>query len=369
MMDKRNSAQMVLIGLTAAVLYVCYLLLRPFTTPILFGCVIGIVFYPLHAYVKKFFHSANGSAAVSTLLTLILTTVPLAFLLVAISHELNDLYHDLAARSGGAGGMLTQLLRTIDNVVGRISEMFHVPAVDVNSMLTARLEAASASLLRAGASIATNLFSFISRSAIALVVLFFAFRDGERAVSGTMSALPLDQKRVSELRTRIGSTITTNVYGGVVVGALQGTLAGLSFWALGMNSPVLWGVVTGVFSLVPIFGSAIVWVPAAIMLLLTGHFVKAAILLALGAGLIGTVDNIVRPLIIHKSLRLHPIFVFFSLLGGVQLFGVLGLFVGPVVLSVAAALVLMLREDLMATEKAQTTTESPAIQVAVTRSK
>jgi predicted PurR-regulated permease PerM len=369
MMDKRNSAQLILIGLTAAVLYVCYLLLRPFTTPILFGCVIGIVFYPLHAYVKKFFHNVNGSAAVSTFLTLILTMVPLAFLLVAISHELNDLYHGLAARSGGAGGMLTQILGAIDKLVVWVSNVFHVTAVDVNAMLTARLEAASASLLRAGASIATNLFSFISGSAIALVVLFFAFRDGERAISGTMSVLLLDQKRASELRTRIGSTITTNVYGGLVVGTLQGTLAGLSFWALGMNSPVLWGVVTGVFSLVPIFGSAIVWAPAAIMLLLTGHFVKAAILLGLGAGLIGTIDNIVRPLIIHKSLRLHPIFVFFSLLGGVQLFGVLGLFVGPVVLSVAAALVLMLREDLVASEATTVATENPAIHVAVTRSK
>jgi predicted PurR-regulated permease PerM len=200
-------------------------------------------------------------------------------------------------------------------------------------------------------------------------VVFFAFRDGERAVSEIMSVLPFDQKRAAELRGRVGSTITTNVYGGVIVGALQGTLTGLSFWALGMNSPVLWGVVTGVFSLIPIFGSAIVWVPAAIVLLLTGHFVKAAILLGLGAGLIGTIDNVVRPLIIHKSLRLHPIFVFFSLLGGVQLFGVLGLFVGPVVLSVAAALVLMVREDLMALEKAQITTVLPAIHVAATRSK
>lgn len=369
MMDKKNSAQVVLLALTAAVLYVCYLLLRPFTTPILFGCVIGIVFYPLHAYIKKLFHNASGSAAVSTFLTLILTMVPLAFLLVAISNELNDLYHDLAARSGGAGGMLTQLLRAIDKLVLRVSKVFPVPAVDVHAMLTARLEAASASLLRAGASIAANLFSFISRSAIALVVVFFAFRDGERAVSEIMSALPFDQKRTSELRTRIGSAITTNVYGGVIVGALQGLLAGLSFWALGMNSPVLWGVVTGVFSLVPIFGSAIVWAPASIVLLLTGHFVKAAILLGLGAGLISMIDNIVRPLITHKGLRLHPIFVFLSLLGGVQMFGILGLFVGPVVLSVAAALVLMVREDLMALEKAQATTEPPAIHVAATRNK
>jgi predicted PurR-regulated permease PerM len=344
MMEKKNYAQLVLIGLTAAILYLCYLILRPFITPILFGCVIGIVFYPIHVYIKRIVRGTNGSAALSTLLTLLLTIVPLAFLVVAISNELAD----LAARSGGATGMLAQLLRSVGGVVAWISKVFHVPAVDLNAMLTARLEGASASLVRLGASIVGNMFTFISRAAIALVVLFFVFRDGERAASEIMAALPLGEKRVSELRTRISSTITTNVYGGVVVGALQGTLTGVSFWALGLNSPVLWGVVTGVLSLVPIFGSAIVWVPTSVVLLLTGHFVKAVILIGLGAGLIGTIDNVVRPLIIHKSLRLHPIFVFFSILGGIQFFGVLGLFVGPVVVSVAAALVLMLREDLIA---------------------
>jgi predicted PurR-regulated permease PerM len=346
MMEKKNYAQLVLIGLTAAILYLCYLILRPFITPILFGCVIGIVFYPIHVYIKRIVGGTNGSAALSTLLTLLLTIVPLTFLVVAISNELAA----LAARSGGATGMLAQLLRSVDGVVSWISKVFHVPAVDLNAMLAARLEGASASFVRLGAGIVGNMFTFISRAAIALVVLFFVFRDGERAASEVMAALPLGEKRVSELRTRISSTITTNVYGGVVIGALQGTLTGVSFWALGLNSPVLWGVVTGVLSLVPIFGSAIVWVPASLVLLLTGHFVKAVILLGLGAGLIGTIDNVVRPLIIHKSLRLHPIFVFFSILGGIQLFGVLGLFVGPVVASVAAALVLMLREDLIAPE-------------------
>jgi predicted PurR-regulated permease PerM len=195
-------------------------------------------------------------------------------------------------------------------------------------------------------------------------VLFFLFRDGETVVSRTMASLPIDEKRLSELRSRISSTVTTNFYGGVVVGALQGTLTGLSFWVLGIDSPVLWGVVTGVFSLVPIFGSAVVWVPASIVLLLTGHFVKAMILLGLGAAVIGTIDNVVRPLIIYKGLRLHPMLVFFSLLGGVELFGLLGLFVGPVILSVTAALVLMLQEDLTSEKGNKDPTESSATQVA-----
>lgn len=369
MMEKKNHAQLTLIGLTMVVLYVCYLILRPFITPVLFGCVIGIVFYPIHTHVKRIVRSSSGGAVISTLLILLLTSIPFAFLVVAISNELAGIYQALAAKTGGPQSLLADILGNVDRIVAWVGKVFGVPPVDVRALLTARLESASATLLHLGTSAVTNLFSFMAQAAIALVVLFFSLRDGEHGVSAVLAALPLDEKRASELRSLISSTVITNVYGGVVVGALQGTLAGLSFWAVGINSPVLWGVVTGVFSLVPILGSAIVWVPASLALLITGHFVKALILLALGAGLIGTIDNIVRPLIICKSLQLHPILVFLSLLGGVQLFGVLGLFVGPVVLSVAAALVVMLREDLTTPQAMKSAVETPAIHVAATHAK
>ena len=139
-----------------------------------------------------------------------------------------------------------------------------------------------------GASLVSNVFSFIANAGIAVLVLFFLFRDGESAVSSIMRALPLDESRLSTLRARVSSTVITNFYGSVVVGALQGTLTGLSFWILGIESPALWGVVTGVFSLVPIFGSAMIWGPAAIALFFTGHYVKATILVGLGVALIGT---------------------------------------------------------------------------------
>jgi predicted PurR-regulated permease PerM len=117
---------------------------------------------------------------------------------------------------------------------------------------------------------------------------------------------------------------------------------------LGIDSPLLWGLVTGLFSLVPVIGSAAVWAPAGVVLLLTGHVWKGLILLAWGAGVVSLSDNIVRPLVISERVKLHPLGVFFSLLGGIQVFGVIGLFVGPVILAVASALLDMLRQDLAA---------------------
>src|SRR5262245_27361391 len=313
MMERKNAATLLIAGATAVALYVCYLLFRPYLTPILFASVIAIVFYPLHRPVQKIFRNATLGAIISTLVTLLLTVVPLTFLLLAVSNELGGLYQALAVRSAGAGGMIAYLVHGAERAVSWAAKFFPIPPVALRGVLLGRLGSTSASLLRFGASLAGNLFSFAVNAAITLVVLFFMFRDGESAVSKLMAALPLDQQRASELRSRISSTMMANVYGSLAVGALQGTLTGLAFWALGLGSPALWGVATGVLSLVPIFGSALVWVPASILLLFTGHYVKAAILIGLGVAVIGTVDNVVRPLIIHKRMSLHPILIFFSL--------------------------------------------------------
>lgn len=348
MIEKRNAANLLFLGITATAVYLCFLLFRPYVTPILFASVIAIVFYPLHRYTQRVWRSPNLSALVSTLVTLLLTVVPLTFLLLALSNELTGLYQALAARSAGSGGVTAYLLQGSESLMSWVSNKFSIPRIDFRAVLLNRLESVSASLLRYGAGLVSNLFSLVANAALALLVVFFLFRDGERVIFGFMQTLPIGEERISELTTRIHATVVTNFYGSFVVGALQGSLAGLSFWVLGIDSPVLWGIATAVFSLVPFVGTAIVWVPASIVLLLTGHVVKGIVLLGLGTAVIGTVDNIVRPLIIHRSVRLHPLLVLFSILGGLRLLGVLGLFVGPVILSVTAALLHMLRTDMAA---------------------
>lgn len=352
MMERKNSATVFLACSALAALYLCYLLFRPFASPLLFAMVIAIVFYPLHRRMQQLVHGRNLSAAISVVATFVITVVPLAFLLIAISRELSELYASLMNKSG-SGSLLTYLLQRGDTLIMWTSRRYSIPAVDLHEMLARRLETASAELVRLGASVVSNAFSFIADTVIAVVILFFLYRDGEKGISKIMAALPLPQERLAELRERVTTTVVANFYGGVAVGALQGTLTGLSFWVLGMESPVLWGVVTGFFSLVPVFGSGLVWAPAAIVLALTGHLGKGLILAGLGIAVIGTVDNIVRPLIIRKSVQLHTLLVFFALLGGVEMFGVMGLFVGPVILSVTAALVMMLQEDMTGKKQAE----------------
>jgi predicted PurR-regulated permease PerM len=346
MIERKNAATLLLLGAAAVALYFCYLLFRPYATSILFACVIAIVFHPIHAWIRRIFPGQNVSASISTALTLLIGIVPLGFLLVAVSNELAGLYLSLSSRNGGPSGLISSWPQWLEAAGAWVQSHLALPQINLHEILLRRLEGLSSSLARLGATFLANAFSFIVNALICIVILFFLFRDGDCAVSRIIATLPFRSDQLEKLRSRISSTVIANFYGGVAVGALQGTLTGLTFWALGLQSPVLWGVVTGFFSLVPMVGSATVWVPAAIVLLLSGHFLKAVVLLAIGAGIIGTIDNIVRPLIVQKSIHLHTLFVFFALLGGLRLFGVLGLFVGPVILSVTAALLVMLQEDL-----------------------
>src|SRR5439155_24481511 len=156
------------------------------------------------------------------------------------------------------------------------------------------------------------------------------------------------QLREDQVRGLVGDVnhiITASVYRILSVAAAQGTLTGLAFWVLGVPSPVLWGVVTSMFSLIPVIGSAAVWLPASIILMATGAWWKGIVLLGWGAGVVGLIDNLIRPLIVIQRVRIHALYVLVAVLGGLRAFGLLGLFIGPVILSVTLTLFRMLDEE------------------------
>ena len=149
-------------------------------------------------------------------------------------------------------------------------------------------------------------------------------------------------EQVEKLFGGIENTIIGTVYGGLVVAAVQGALIGLALWVFGIPSPVLWGVVAAFFALLPVVGTAAVWVPASIYLLATGHWMQAVILAVWGAFFVGTIDNMLRPYLISGRVQMHTLLIFFAVFGGVNVFGFLGLFIGPVILAVTLTLLSML---------------------------
>jgi predicted PurR-regulated permease PerM len=144
-----------------------------------------------------------------------------------------------------------------------------------------------------------------------------------------MSWLPLTRPETEQLLRRVAETVHATIYGTLAVAAVQGTLGGLMFWVLGIPTPLLWGLVMGILSIVPLLGAFIVWIPAAILLLLDGSWARALILAAWGGIVVGSIDNVLRPIFVGNRLRLHTIPAFISIVGGLLLFGAPGFILGP----------------------------------------
>jgi predicted PurR-regulated permease PerM len=179
--------------------------------------------------------------------------------------------------------------------------------------------------------------------AIALYSLFFFFRDRKHVLGALRGLVPLSNREVDEVFENVRVMVRATIYGNVVTSLLQGTLGGLMFWILGLPAPLLWGVAMFVLSLVPTLGSPLVWVPMAIFLAASGAWGKALILAGWGVFVVGTIDNLLYPLLVGKDIRMHTLAVFLALLGGMFIFGAAGLVLGPVILAITLALIDILR--------------------------
>jgi predicted PurR-regulated permease PerM len=213
-----------------------------------------------------------------------------------------------------------------------------------------RLQGLSTGLLNWAKSMAVNIGGTIVDTVIMLLTLFFLLRDGEWIRERIGALLPLEPHRFDELVETISESIAANMYGVLAVAVAQGTLGAIGYAIAGLPSVVLWSVATSVFSMIPLAGAAAVWVTGCLYLLAVGSWGKAIFLAVWGAGVISTADNIVRPLVLSGKVKLHTLLIFFSLLGGVRAFGIIGLFVGPIIVSVAMALLKMLEDERRAWE-------------------
>ncbi|HEX9788186.1 MAG TPA: AI-2E family transporter, partial [Candidatus Binatia bacterium] len=186
--------------------------------------------------------------------------------------------------------------------------------------------------------IAQNVLLFTVNFLIALITLFFLLRDGKEFFRRLQLLLPMDREHQQRLFKNIVDAVLAVVHGSIVVGMIQGLLAGLAYYFLGVPFAVLWGVVTGFVALFPMGGSTLVTIPATIYLFLQGETIRAIVLLVWSLGIVGTVDNVLKPLIIGNRLGLPVLFLFFGILGGLTLFGALGIVLGPVIFALLRAL-------------------------------
>jgi predicted PurR-regulated permease PerM len=180
---------------------------------------------------------------------------------------------------------------------------------------------------------------------VMLYVLYFFLRDGAELLEVIINALPIGDERERELFAKFAEVSRATIKGTIVIGVLQGTLGGLIFWLLGVDAAVFWGAVMMVLSLVPMLGAGLIWAPAAVAMVASGAYMKAALLVLFGVLVIGLVDNLLRPVLVGRDTRMPDYLVLLSTLGGLTMFGVSGFIVGPIIAALFLTLWVMFAKE------------------------
>jgi len=336
-MDKRqNQARwLALLAAVAFASYLCWLMVRPFLDVLAWAAVLVTLFYPVHRRLVERTRRPSVSAAISCLLVILVILVPLSFITLAVGREFSGAAQNL---QGFAASLLDPNNAAVGRLLGWAERYVDTGHLRDPEMIKQYLEGMSGSIAQRTVRLAGGALGAVVEIFFILFTMYYLFRDGAGIVRGLPAVMPLETAQSEEVLARTKEVIGASVYGVLVIAAIQGALGGLAFFMLGLPSPIVWGVAMAFFSLIPMAGSFIVWVPAAIYLAATGQWWKAGFLVFWGAVVIGMVDNFLRPKLVGEKTKLHELFIFFSVLGGLQVFGVLGLVLGPVVLAITLAL-------------------------------
>ena len=336
MRDQIDQARWIAVLLvTAIALYLCWLMLRPFMGVLAWAGVLVVVFYPVHSRLVERTGRRSLSALISCLLVVLLAVLPLTLVTAAVIHEFSKVAPNLPT---SFSQILSQQPAALGRVTAWVQQRFGFDLLAWQDFFIEQLRNISQRLLGASFGLVGNVVGNIVKAFFVVFTMYYLFRDGDKIAGRLPDALPMHREQSIELIFRTKQVISASVYGVVTIAALQGFLAGLAYWILGIPSPILWAVLTGFVCMIPLAGSFLIWLPLAIYLMINGHWTKALLLILWGALAISTIDNFLRPKLVGNQTRMHELFIFFSVLGGISVFGLLGIVLGPVVLAITLGL-------------------------------
>ena len=321
---------LVLMTITVIGIYFSYELAAPFLPAIAWALSLAILFAPLHCWLESKVKSPNIAAALSVLIGAVLVVVPVT--LVA---------EQLISEAGKGAETIKTLIASGE--WRRAFEAYPLIA-PIGQWIEQQVDLSE--ILKSGTAWLTEFgTSFVQGSLLQLIgiimtfyLLFYFLRDRSMALQWLRFLSPLKEADMTRLFDDVNDTVHATLYGTFVVAVVQGTLGGLMFWWLDLPAPLLWGIVMGLLAFVPVLGAFIIWIPAAIFLVLTGSADKAVLLTLWGVIVIGGIDNLLYPMLVGKRLKMHTVLAFISIVGGLTVFGASGLILGPVIFTVTKLL-------------------------------
>ncbi|MEM4263816.1 MAG: AI-2E family transporter [Candidatus Woesearchaeota archaeon] len=331
------------IGILVLVLFVSFLIVKPFINVILASAAIAYIFYPAYNFINKRIHNKSICALLVSFFIIILIAVPFALLLPASATEAQYAYIRVKQKILAGEILDVDCSGKESTLLCRTSYWVQLQVKDpeVKFYLQDTLEKITSYAIQKTSSLLLALPKIILEFIVTFFILFYLFKDGSAFVVYLKRLIPMKEVHRNHVALRINETAHAVIYGSLVIALIQGILATIGYWIFGIESFIFWGIATAVFALVPIIGTTTIWLPASIFLIAKGSteanptMIYSGIgLLIYGALIISTADNILKPKLIGDRAGLHPVLVLLGVLGGLALFGFAGFLIGPLILAI-----------------------------------
>jgi len=317
-------------------LYQFVLILSPFLASLLGAIMLTVIFHPLHNKIRTIFKYPDIGAGVTTAIVLLTIVVPVLLLLWALVNEATaflPIVRNWIAEweENGFNNLVNTLPAPLQQLWGRLYPYIEGWNVDLQSMTADALREIGNSITGFGAATVREIFKLILNVIILIMMLFFFFRDGERIIQRIIELVPMEEDNKQLILTRLERTMVAIIRGAFITASVQGMLTGIGLAVAGVPFAVLFGFTAALASVVPFVGASLIWGPASIYLLLNGHTFAGVGLILWGMFVVGLVDNFLRPWVVGKHAHLPILLLFVGILGGLQVYGLLGALVSPLV--------------------------------------
>lgn len=337
-MDRSLYITLLAYSVTMLFMYLLFSILSPFLAVLVWAGAIGIITYPLYEKLIARCHGREIVAAVLMMAALVLALIiPLLGLIFSLTREAAQAYQYLERVSSGTSGLvLTDILNHPVMVLLRekIRPLTGPLDLDLNEVVLPAIKKGVSYILNYSTGIVKNFLAFLFKLGLMLITLFFIYKDGKRFLDRFWLVIPIGETLRSAISSTVVRVLGAVMYGVILTCLLQGTLGGLGFWVAGLPSPLLFGTLMAICALIPLIGTALIWLPGAIYLLTQGQTLHGMLLIAWGVVVVSGIDNIIRPLFISGKAKLPILVIVFGVLGGILAFGLTGVVAGPVILAI-----------------------------------
>ncbi len=336
-MEEREYSKFVYLAVFLVLGFLSYIIIKQFIMPIIGGALAGYIFYPIYRKVEKHTKRRWLASITVTILIVILITIPFIFLFNIIVKDVYTSYFSLKQQFEHGLPASYCFEKTFGCKIANTASGYF-ENIEITQFLHASLKKGTSYFVEQSSNFISRIPERTLDFFIFIIVLYYTFKDGKFVIEKFKNAVPLRSLHQTQIFKKMDDMIYSIVYGNVIVSIIQGAIATLGYFVFGLGSPIVWGIITTFFALIPMGGTALVWIPASLYLILNGiiygtNDLGNGIGLAIYSALIvSTIDNFIKPHIIGERANLHPALVVLGVFGGLAVFGMLGIFLGPIIL-------------------------------------